>query len=99
MEEEPTLVMLCNANRGRACPMYQAAIFGSGDYIGRNLHKRHTMPGKTPPRKVRVVALLIWFLSKNADLGIAYALSCEAVYDMSDVDLLSAASVVLFLSS
>ena len=57
------------------------------------------MPGRTVPRQVQVVALLIWFLSKKADLGIAYVLSRDQVYEMSGVDLLSAASVALFLSS
>ena len=57
------------------------------------------MPGRTVPRQVQVVALLIWFLSRKADLGIAYVLSRGQEYEMSGVDLLSAASVALFLAS
>ena len=56
------------------------------------------MPGKNVPKQVRVVALLIWMLSKKADLGMAYVLSRGQEYDLEGVDLHSASCVALFLA-
>ena len=53
------------------------------------------MVGRYPPKQVRVIALLVWFLSGNADLGMSYVLSRGKDYELDDVDLNSAAQVTL----
>lgn len=57
------------------------------------------MVGRAVPKQVRAVSLMIWFLSKNSDLGMAYVLSRGQEYDLGDVDLYSRASVALFMVS
>ena len=57
------------------------------------------MVGRAVPKKVRVVSLMIWFLSKSSDLGMAYVLSRGQEYDLGDVDVNSRASVALLMVS
>ena len=57
------------------------------------------MVGRAVPKQVRAVSLMIWFLSKSSDLGMAYVLSRGQEYDLGDVDLYSRASVALFMVS
>ena len=57
------------------------------------------MVGRAVPKQVRAVSLMIWFLSKSSDLGMAYVLSRGQEYDLGDVDLHSKASVALFMVS
>ena len=57
------------------------------------------MSGNHVPKQVRVVALLLWFLSGKVDLGMSYVLSRRNEYDMEDVDLGSAASVAVYVAS
>lgn len=56
------------------------------------------MVGRHVPKQVRVIALLVWFLSGKADLGMSYVLSRGKDYDLDDVDLLSATDVALFVA-
>lgn len=57
------------------------------------------MAGRIVPKQVRVVALLVWFLSKKSDLGMAYVQSRGQEYDLGDVDVSSKVSVALFLAA
>ena len=57
------------------------------------------MVGRAVPKQVRAVSLMIWFLSKSSDLGMAYVLSRGQEYDLGDVDLYSRAAVALFMVS
>ena len=57
------------------------------------------MVGRAVPKQVRAVSLMIWFLSKSSDLGMAYVLSRGQEYDLGDVDVYSRASVALFMVS
>ena len=57
------------------------------------------MVGRAVPKQIRAVSLMIWFLSKSSDLGMAYVLSRGQEYDLGDVDLHSKASVALFMVS
>ena len=57
------------------------------------------MVGRAVPKQVRAVSLMIWFLSKSSDLGMAYVLSRGQEYDLGDVDVYSKASVALFMVS
>ena len=55
------------------------------------------MSGRKIPKKVRTVALLIWFLSRQSDLAMSYVMSRGQDYDLDDVNLFSAGSVAAFL--
>ena len=57
------------------------------------------MAGRTVPKQVRVVALLVWFLSQNSDMGMSYVLSRGQEYDLAGVDLFSRRHVALFLAA
>ena len=57
------------------------------------------MAGRTVPKQVRVVALVVWFLSQNSDLGMSYVLSRGQEYDLGGVDLFSRRHVALFLAA
>ena len=57
------------------------------------------MVGQTPPRHVRIVACIIWFLSRRPDLGAAYILARRRRYDLSEYDLTVRGAVALLLSS
>ena len=56
------------------------------------------MVTKSVPKQVRVIALIIWFLSGNADLGMSYVLSRRTAYDLEGVNLNCKASVALLLT-
>jgi hypothetical protein len=56
------------------------------------------MQASAPPSHVRVVACLIWILSRQPDLGICYVLARHRQYDLDDCNLLHSRSVVLLLA-
>ena len=66
---------------------------------GTPLQADSVMVGRAVPKQIRAVSLMIWFLSKSSDLGMAYVLSRGQEYDLGDVDLHSKASVALFMVS
>ena len=66
---------------------------------GMPLQADSVMVGRAVPKQIRAVSLMIWFLSKSSDLGMAYVLSRGQEYDLGDVDLHSKASVALFMVS
>ena len=53
----------------------------------------------TPPRQVRVVAVLVWVLSKKADLGLCYIMSRRQRYDLGEFDVHTPAAAALLLAS
>ena len=57
----------------------------------------NVMPGRHVPKQVRVIALLVWFLSGKSDLAMSYVLSRGKEYDLDNVDLMSAAHVALYI--
>ena len=57
------------------------------------------MVGQTPPRQVRVVAVVVWILSQKPDLGLCYVLSRKQGYDQGDLDLRVPASAALLMAS
>ena len=57
------------------------------------------MVGQAPPRPVRVVAVVIWMLSKRADLGLCYVLSRQQRYDLGGLDVSVPAMVALLMAS
>ena len=57
------------------------------------------MTERRPPRQVRIVALIVWFLSRKADLGVYYVVSRKTKYDLDGLDLRSAAAVALFMAN
>ena len=65
-------------------------------FRGRFLESQ--MDALPPPRNVRAVALLIWILSRKADLAMCYVLSRGKTYDLDGCDLSDSARVVLFLA-
>ena len=56
------------------------------------------MVGNNVPKPVRIICVLIWILSGQADLGMSYVLSRRTHYELHEVNLLSTASVVLFVA-
>jgi len=56
------------------------------------------MANRRVPHRVRVVALLVWFLSRKSDLGMCYVLSRGENYDLESVNLFSVASIALLMA-
>jgi len=56
------------------------------------------MANRRVPHRVRVVALLAWFLSGKSDLGMSYVLSRGENYDLEGVNLFSAACIALLMA-
>ena len=52
-----------------------------------------------PPKPVRVVAVVIWILSRRADLGAAYLVTRRRQYHFDPYDLTRACDVALLLAS
>ena len=52
-----------------------------------------------PPKPIRVVAVLIWILSRRADLGAAYLVTRRRQYHFDPYDLTRSCDVVLLLAS
>ena len=57
------------------------------------------MAGQAPSRQVRVVAVVIWILSRRPDLGLCYVLSRRKRYDLGDFDVNVPATAALLLAS
>ena len=53
----------------------------------------------SPPKPVRVVAVVIWILSRRADLGGAYLVTRRRQYQVDPYDLMRSSDVVLLLAS
>ena len=57
------------------------------------------MAGPQPSRSVRVVACVIWMLSRRADLAVAYILARRRRYDLGNYDVSVRSDAVLLMAS
>ena len=57
------------------------------------------MAGPPPPRQVRVVAVVIWILSRKPNLGLCYVMSRRKRYDLGDFDVNVPVTAALLMAS